>query len=103
MSDLTFSFCYVPSGPRQTQHDLGPYPLELGASGAAPVIRWTLPAGWAAGDLHWPKPQRIRVGPLTNHGHEDAVTLLVPVKGSASDLDIDSLISFIINLLKEFY
>jgi hypothetical protein len=96
---LKFSFCYVPSGPRQTQYDLGPYPLELSALGAAPVIRWTLPAGWAAGDLHWPVPQRIRVGPLTNYGYEDTVTLLVPVQGSASDMDIDSLSCFIINVL----
>ena len=70
-----------------------------GASGAAPVIRWTLPEGWTAGDLHWPVPQRIRVGPLTNYGYEDTVTLLVPVQGSASDMDIDSLSCFIINVL----
>jgi thiol:disulfide interchange protein DsbD len=51
-----------------------------GASGAAPVIRWTLPGGWSAGDLRWPVPQRIRVGPLTNYGYEETVTLLVPVQ-----------------------
>ncbi|HUM95937.1 MAG TPA: protein-disulfide reductase DsbD family protein [Candidatus Competibacter sp.] len=51
-----------------------------GASGAAPVIRWTLPEGWAAGDLHWPVPQRIPVGPLTNYGYEGAVMLLAPVR-----------------------
>ena len=51
-----------------------------GASGAAPVIRWTLPAGWAAGDIHWPVPQRIPVGPLTNYGYEDSVMFLVPVR-----------------------
>ncbi len=51
-----------------------------GASGAAPVIRWTLPEGWTAGDLHWPVPQRIPVGPLTNYGYEEAVTLLAPVR-----------------------
>lgn len=51
-----------------------------GASGSAPVIRWTLPAGWEIGELHWPVPKRIRVGPLTNYGYEDSVILLVPVK-----------------------
>ncbi|HHW78037.1 MAG TPA: thiol:disulfide interchange protein [Xanthomonadaceae bacterium] len=51
-----------------------------GASGAVPVIRWTLPEGWTAGDLHWPVPQRIPVGPLTNYGYEEAVTLLAPVR-----------------------
>ncbi|MFM1891871.1 MAG: hypothetical protein RLZ44_948 [Pseudomonadota bacterium] len=51
-----------------------------GASGAAPKIRWQLPEGWVVGDIHWPVPRRIRVGPLTNYGYEDAVTLLVPVE-----------------------
>ena len=51
-----------------------------GASGSAPVIRWTLPAGWEAGDIHWPVPKRLRVGPLTNYGYEDTVTFLVPVQ-----------------------
>lgn len=51
-----------------------------GASGAAPVVRWTLPQGWTAGDLHWPVPQRIPVGPLINYGYEDTVTFLVPIQ-----------------------
>ncbi len=50
-----------------------------GASGAAPVVRWTLPEGWHAGEIHWPVPERIRVGPLTNYGYEGSVTFLVPV------------------------
>ena len=50
-----------------------------GASGTAPVIRWDLPAGWQAGDIRWPVPQRIRVGPLTNYGYEDEVLFMVPV------------------------
>ncbi|HNH92405.1 protein-disulfide reductase DsbD domain-containing protein, partial [Accumulibacter sp.] len=51
-----------------------------GASGAAPLLRWTLPAGWTAGEMHWPVPQRLPVGPLTNYGYEKAVTLLVPLR-----------------------
>ena len=51
-----------------------------GASGTAPVIRWTLPVGWETGEVHWPVPKRIRVGPLVNYGYEDAVVLLVPVR-----------------------
>jgi len=51
-----------------------------GASGSAPVIRWTLPAGWEAGEIQWPVPKRIRVGPLTNYGYEESVSLLVPVE-----------------------
>ena len=51
-----------------------------GASGAAPAIRWTLPDGWTVGNLRWPVPKRIPVGPLTNYGYEETVTLLVPVR-----------------------
>ncbi len=57
-----------------------------GASGAAPVIRWSLPDGWEVGDIHWPVPKRIRVGPLTTYGYEDAVTFLVPVEVPAAPL-----------------
>ena len=61
-----------------------------GASGSAPVIRWTLPAGWEIGEVHWPVPKRIRVGPLSNYGYEDSVVLLVPVQVPPSPLLADS-------------
>jgi len=51
-----------------------------GASGSAPSIRWTLPEGWENGEIHWPVPKRLRVGPLTNYGYEDNVMFLVPVR-----------------------
>ena len=62
---------------------------SLGAAdkldGEAPRIAWTLPAGWQAGEIRWPVPQRIPVGPLVNYGYEDTVTLLVPVTVPPSD------------------
>ena len=61
-----------------------------GASGSAPVIRWTLPEGWEVGEVHWPVPKRIRVGPLSNYGYEDSVVLLVPVQVPPSPLLADS-------------
>ncbi len=51
-----------------------------GDSGKAPTVRWRLPEGWTAGDIHWPVPKRLRVGPLTNYGYEGTVTFLVPVQ-----------------------
>ena len=63
--------------------DLAPgwhvYWRNPGDSGEAPRIDWRLPAGWAAGDIHWPTPQRIPVQHLVNYGYEDTVTLLVPL------------------------
>lgn len=50
-----------------------------GDSGEAPRVDWQLPDGWRAGDIQWPTPQRIPVGPLVNYGYADSVTLLVPI------------------------
>jgi thiol:disulfide interchange protein/DsbC/DsbD-like thiol-disulfide interchange protein len=50
-----------------------------GASGNAPSVRWTMPEGWEIGEIHWPVPKRIRVGPLTSYGYEEDVMFLVPV------------------------
>src|ERR1700756_4328189 len=47
-----------------------------GDSGLPTKIEWTLPAGWTAGAIQWPYPQRLPVGPLMNYGYEDEVVLL---------------------------
>lgn len=51
-----------------------------GDSGEAPKIRWTLPAGYAAGPIVWPAPSPIPVGPLLNYGYEGEVLLPVTVR-----------------------
>ena len=50
-----------------------------GDSGLTPKIKWQLPSGVKAGDIQWPYPERINVGPLTSYGYEHEVFLLVPV------------------------
>jgi len=40
-----------------------------GDSGEAPRIRWQLPDGYSAGDIQWPPPERLPVGPLMNFGY----------------------------------
>jgi thiol:disulfide interchange protein/DsbC/DsbD-like thiol-disulfide interchange protein len=55
-----------------------------GDSGEAPRVDWTLPSGWQAGEIQWPVPERIPVGPLINYGYEDSVTFLVPVEVPAT-------------------
>lgn len=54
-----------------------------GDSGMPTQIRWTLPAGISAGEIQWPVPERIAVGPLVNHGYSNQVLLLVPLTVSA--------------------
>ncbi len=50
-----------------------------GDSGLSPKIKWYLPSGFSAGDIHWPYPERLNVGPLTSFGYGHEVLLLVPV------------------------
>jgi thiol:disulfide interchange protein DsbD len=59
-----------------------------GDAGLPVSLDWNLPAGWSAGAIQWPYPQRIFVPPLMNYGYEDEVllpvTLQVPPKASGS-------------------
>jgi thiol:disulfide interchange protein DsbD len=48
-----------------------------GDSGLPTSFEWTLPAGVAAGEIEWPTPSRLPIGPLMNYGYEG--TLLLPV------------------------
>ena len=48
-----------------------------GDSGLATTLQWTLPPGFQAGEISWPTPHPLPVGPLMNFGYEG--TLLLPV------------------------
>lgn len=50
-----------------------------GDSGEAMRLRWELPPGWQAGDIHWPWPERLPVGPLMNFGYAGEAWMLVPI------------------------
>ena len=47
-----------------------------GDSGLPTKIQWLLPEGWKAGEIQWPYPNPLPVGPLMNYGYEDEVVLL---------------------------
>lgn len=55
-----------------------------GDSGLPTQIAWKLPAGWSAGDIEWPVPQRLPIGPLANYGYEGEVLLLTRVTPPAA-------------------
>lgn len=65
-----------------------------GDSGLPTRLEWTLPAGVQAGDIEWPTPGKLPIGPLMNYGYEG--TLLLPVavtvpagfKGDALDVKL---------------
>ena len=80
----------------QIRKDWHTYWINPGDSGAPTEIKWMLPAGWSAGEIQWPYPMRLPVGPLMNFGYEDEVTLLVPVTapkeatpGTTANLEAD--------------
>jgi thiol:disulfide interchange protein len=55
-----------------------------GDSGLPTKIQWTLPEGWKAGDIQWPYPQPLPVGPLMNYGYDDEVVLLASLTPPAN-------------------
>jgi DsbC/DsbD-like thiol-disulfide interchange protein len=50
-----------------------------GDSGEPAQVTWKLPQGFAAGDLQWPAPSLIRVGPVASFGYEGEAILLARV------------------------
>ena len=55
-----------------------------GDAGEPPKLGWTLPQGWKAGDIVWPTPKQLPVGPLMDYGYENEVWLPIPVTGPKS-------------------
>ena len=55
------------------------YWINPGDSGAATEIKWSLPAGFEAGPIQWPHPERIEVPPLVSFGYEGETALLVRI------------------------
>jgi thiol:disulfide interchange protein len=56
------------------------YWRNSGDAGTPTSINWTLPQGTDAGEILWPAPKRIMIGPVANYGYEDEVTLLAKIK-----------------------
>jgi thiol:disulfide interchange protein DsbD len=54
-----------------------------GDSGLPTTLQWRLPPGLQAGDIQWPTPKKLPVGPLMNFGYEGRLLLAVPVTVSA--------------------
>lgn len=50
-----------------------------GDSGLPLALNWILPSGFEAGEIGYPLPHKLPLGPLTNFGHEGSPTFLVPM------------------------
>jgi thiol:disulfide interchange protein DsbD len=60
------------------------YWKNAGDSGLPTTFNWTLPAGAAAGEIDWPTPKQLPIGPLLNFGYDGVALLPVPVTVSSS-------------------
>ncbi|HEX7156769.1 MAG TPA: protein-disulfide reductase DsbD domain-containing protein [Burkholderiaceae bacterium] len=54
-----------------------------GDAGLPTRISWQLPAGFSAGEIGWPIPHRLPVGPLMDYGYEGEVMLLTDLSAPA--------------------
>lgn len=55
------------------------YWKNAGDSGLPTQLDWTLPPGVQVGEIAWPIPRKITLGPLVNYGYEGTVLLPVPL------------------------
>jgi thiol:disulfide interchange protein DsbD len=55
-----------------------------GDSGLPLEMIWTLPEGASAGEVDYPAPHRIPIGPLVNYGHEGEPVFLVTLTAPAA-------------------
>ena len=55
------------------------YWVNPGDSGEPPRVAWKLPAGFHAGAIQWPRPERIMVPPLVDYGYHGAVLLMARI------------------------
>jgi thiol:disulfide interchange protein/DsbC/DsbD-like thiol-disulfide interchange protein len=85
------------------KHDRGwhTYWRVPGDSGLPTRIKWSLPAGWSAGPILWPVPERQVIGPLVNFGYGDEILLLTDLAPPANlklgiDVDLAAHVNFLI-------
>lgn len=50
-----------------------------GDSGLPTTIEWKLPAGFSAGEINWPVPERFSLGSIANYGYAGSADLLIPL------------------------
>ena len=55
------------------------YWVNPGDSGLPPVLKWQLPPGFSAGEIQWPRPEKLKRSTLADYGYQDDVVLLVPL------------------------
>lgn len=60
------------------------YWINPGDAGLPPRVDWQLPKGVTAGEIQFPAPKRLPLGPLMDFGYEDRVLLPIPMRADGS-------------------
>lgn len=60
------------------------YWINPGDSGEPPRVQWRLPAGFQAGELEWPHPERLVSKYSVDYGYAGEVLLLAPLRAPAT-------------------
>jgi thiol:disulfide interchange protein DsbD len=61
------------------------YWINPGDSGQPPSLKWQLPPGFTAGEIQWPRPERMQSSAeLADYGYHDDVLLMVPIHAPQS-------------------
>lgn len=60
------------------------YWINPGDSGEPPRVEWRLPAGFQAGELQWPHPERLVSKFSTDYGYAGQMLLLAPIRPPAN-------------------
>ena len=70
---------------RRMKHDSGwhTYWKSPGIVGVATDLDWTLPKGFKAGEIQWPQPERVQMGPYDAYGYHGEVFLSLPFTAPA--------------------
>jgi thiol:disulfide interchange protein DsbD len=56
------------------------YWINPGDSGQPPSLEWQLPPHFTAGEIQWPRPEKLQSSPtLADYGYHDDVLLMVPI------------------------
>jgi len=70
----------------QLQRQWHVYWRNPGDSGEPPQVRWKLPAGFQAGEVQWPAPERLGSGSVIDYGYRDSVLLPVELRAPGTGL-----------------
>jgi thiol:disulfide interchange protein DsbD len=76
------------------------YHRDPGDTGLASALAWTLPPGYAAGEIQWPAPETFRLGDETSYGYSTEtlhlVAITVPADAAGGEATLEAQASWLV-------